>query len=1201
MHRHCQDALPARPMLRRLLDCRCCIGFAGLIVACCFATIARAQEPAPAAPTSPPSVTPPMGSVAPKPPVSASAADVVADAKALQEQSIYIPYGKLREVFEREGRGVYLPYDKFQELWRTARDAKQPPVKDKPPVAAVISEATHEAVVERDVVRVAAALQIEVLETGWQRVPLRLGDAAILAATISGQPARLVNDRQAGYFLLVERKQNEAGKLELKLEYAKAFAKEGGQNVVAFAAPLAPVSRWRVRIDQPDVKIELEPLLAATDTPTPAKTQSSEVQAFVGAADTVRIRWTPRAEGAAGLEVLACVEAQQQIAVDENVIRTRVRLRYTINRGELKKLEIQVPSGQRVVNLFDANVRRWTVADVAAQGEKPSHQKIDVDLFEPARSTQDIGIELEQLRAEEAASTASIPAIVSVGAARQQGTLVVGWADTLRVEPLRRSGLSQVDRDDLPADLRSATWRLAYRYAAIPYDLALSIETLKPRIVAETMVDAALTPESWTLDVQSVLNIDQAGVFRITYELPEGFEVRSVRGEAVAGATPVQVDTHRAADDNPRRITVQLRRKAQGRVGLLLQIVRRLKEPDLFAPTGKVVSLPLEMPRLVDEAVEQSSGRLIVSSPESLRVNFGATEGMRIIPPSEARQGVAVITNQQSSLLRVVQAFTFGERAASVAVLAERRKPHVSVRQLLVVRVEQGFVKYEARLTYDILYSGVKSLRIDLPTELADVVRNETAGVREQRLVAPANLAEGYTAWSLAGESEFVGNTELRLRWERPIEKFDVGSSVTVKVPRLDPRGTDLAWGQIVLIKAEAIDVQVEKVPVGLRPIDPQRELMAGASVSDAAGAFEFHDPWQLELKATRYALEEVKHTSIERGVVRAVVTRAGELAMQAVYRMRSAQQRVAIQLPANAHFDTEPLHINGSAVLMEKAGEGSYSAPLVGLSADQPFVLELQFTLPGGNRFDLPAFDEQAAAQKVFLFTYLPADQAVLASHGAWTDELRWTWMHAKGMVGAGWQPTPLHTDGELVNWVTSGVTLARNPFEVFQTDGRPFVFSTLRPAPAPEGSLTLTRFNRTTFNLLAAAGLIVLGVALLRRPMIVRVVTFGVLIAALMALALVAPMLICELVNESLIGIGLLVVVMWVVVDARSAWRRSAGPDVERATVVREVASAASDEPMAQSSEPSADVIPSGESPPNEPTSGEQRPDDSKEVDHE
>ena len=43
----------------------------------------------------------------------------------LNEQTIYIPYEKLRKVFEKEGRGVFLPYEKFQELWNAARAASR--------------------------------------------------------------------------------------------------------------------------------------------------------------------------------------------------------------------------------------------------------------------------------------------------------------------------------------------------------------------------------------------------------------------------------------------------------------------------------------------------------------------------------------------------------------------------------------------------------------------------------------------------------------------------------------------------------------------------------------------------------------------------------------------------------------------------------------------------------------------------------------------------------------------------------------------------------------------------------------------------------------------------------------------------------------------------------------------------------------------
>src|SRR5688572_11660684 len=62
---------------------------------------------------------------APKPPQPTPAEIAAAEGKEVQlrEQTIYIPYARLRAMFEKEGRGVFVPYEKFQELWKAAQAA----------------------------------------------------------------------------------------------------------------------------------------------------------------------------------------------------------------------------------------------------------------------------------------------------------------------------------------------------------------------------------------------------------------------------------------------------------------------------------------------------------------------------------------------------------------------------------------------------------------------------------------------------------------------------------------------------------------------------------------------------------------------------------------------------------------------------------------------------------------------------------------------------------------------------------------------------------------------------------------------------------------------------------------------------------------------------------------------------------------------
>ena len=64
-----------------------------------------------------------------------SAAVAAPATKPARPTKVYVPYEKLKGVFEADKQGVFLPYDEFQRLWRAA---KQSP-------AAVREAARHEA------------------------------------------------------------------------------------------------------------------------------------------------------------------------------------------------------------------------------------------------------------------------------------------------------------------------------------------------------------------------------------------------------------------------------------------------------------------------------------------------------------------------------------------------------------------------------------------------------------------------------------------------------------------------------------------------------------------------------------------------------------------------------------------------------------------------------------------------------------------------------------------------------------------------------------------------------------------------------------------------------------------------------------------------------------------------------------------------
>ena len=1143
--------------------------------------------PGPATP-APVAAAPPAKAPAPAPSPAADAGEDKDKDKdrSLREQTIYIPYEKLRKVFEKEGRGVFLPYEKYRELWQAAQERKAALPEAKPPVGALITEIENEATVGKDVVRVKAVVKIEVLAEGWHEVPLRLADSAITEATIGGQPARIVSAGPAGYKLLLEKKGKKPEQVELILHSAKGIAKAPGLNSVSFEAPQVPVSRWRIRVPEAGIKVSVQPQIAATEVlsgpsekkpapapeekkpapasaatpiPKPAPAPAAEetlVNAYVGAAPTVRIEWTPKAEGATGLEALASVQTEQRVRISEVAIRTDCQLDFSVSRADLRQLTLEIPADQKITNVFDPNVRQWSVQQAGPV------QKLTAQLFEPAKQKQSVVVGLERFFDQKQQGPLAIPVVKALGIektlviGRQQGIVVVQVGEGLRGEVTRSGGLLQVDAAELPPAL-AMPGAFSYRYAAVPFDLQLALEKVQPRILVDSLVEADLQPDRLTLDVLAIYTIERAGVFRLDWEVPPGYEVRQVNGRAAAGATEVQFSTfHHDKDKN--RLVVNLARKAMGRVGLHLRLQKDLREPDLLTP-GKAVPLPVVLPQVVREGVEQATGRLMVYAPESLQVNFDPdkTKGLRTITFAEALQGVQSTREPAGKPTdsRAVLAFAFAQEPTALVLSAERRKPQVTVEQTLVARIEEGVVKYEATFVYDVLYSGVKYVRIDLPEKIAPDVQNVTPGIRKEDFDPPKiKPAKGYKAWRLSGETELLGSKTIKLAWETKFPKLDVGKSKTLDIPRLQPMEVDRAWGKILLAKVETVDIQDEPgKQEGLRAIDPQ-EVKLAAGVAGGARAFEFYgDAWELSVTADRYELKEITQTGVERGLLRMVVTRgdaaigAGRVHVQALYRMKSAEQRLAVQLPGKATVEVQP-RINGKPVTLEQGAEGVFYVPLVEIKPNESFLLEIQYWTPGnGSRLEYPDFPAQPSVQQVVLAVYLPREWALLAKSGPWDERFWWRlddwWL---------WRPVPLFADhsgdheatrgtaqpdpvkqaeNDVLRWVVQGPGAAP-PIESFPTDGRLYLFSALRPVEAVKGALKLTTLHQDVLHALVFAVVLLGGLALVPARCYVRASAAGALVIVLLLCGVFWPIFARQVINGVLAAAVGAVLVVWALV---------------------------------------------------------------------
>ncbi len=1040
------------------------------------------------------------------------------------EHHVYIPYDEFWQVFEKEDRGVFLPYDEFRKLWDAARETVEKEAPETPEGVA-ISEITGSARVTGEVVRVRMELTLDAMNPAWHEVPLGLKEVTISRATLDGQPARVRGDSDSGYTLLLHHPDETPGRHVLVLEFAAALqtgsrdTEGSGVRGFRFSLPPAPVSRWRLHIPEPGIELHSEPRLATATLPEEDPEKETLVEIFLAAAPALDVRWTPRVEGARDLDPMIQANLIHLVRIGGDLTRNQITAQLQISRAPVPQISFAIPADERVVDVRADNLRSWTVT------ETEEGQRLDVLFLEPVRGEQRVALDLERYQPP---PRRAVPMVEVLDTVLQRGALVVSLDEGLRADATVVQGLTRQDPATVIREHRDqVSLDFGYQYRALPFALALDVEEVQPRITARNEVTAHLSPLALDLRVAANLEVRRAGVFHLEMDVPDGFTLSNVE----ATSPQHQLDGHQMGDpvDGRRILRFDFTSRVTGEVKLQFQLRHESRAEALLAPTGEEVFFDIPVVRAVGEHVESDEGTLLVSAPDYLTLRVAESAALRPVSNQRSAQ------RSRGGRAPIQFAFAYAADEPSLRVGALRRAPHTTVALLQAVRVEAGVARFEASLFSHVRYSGVRGLRLDVPADLAERIQIQNSDVRRRVLPDATDLEEGMTAWMLERPAEFLGETEIILTWETLMEGLDVGAQRALDIPRLIPREVDRAWGQVVLRKAEALDIAVAEISPELTPIDPRHDLMQGRSFPDAALAFEFHRDWSLTALVTRYEPAPLMATSIERGLVRQVLTRGGQNAIQALYLLRSTRQRLEVRLPENVEFDARPLRINGQPATLERGAAGHVYIPLTGQNVGEPLLLELRYTLEsGGNRLQLPHFVEEPAVQQVYLSVHIPDNVVYLGHRGPWNPEYVW-----RTQRGFRLEPSSRLNNRNLLRWVAQGSPVDPATLDQLPVDGQHLLFSSLRPDTSGR-VLTVSTFPLRLFHGVVIGGGILIGLLLLRSRLSTRLIVVAAILALLVLAAVFTPSLIRALLNDATVAGAFLVLVLWFVWDVVVRWPR-------------------------------------------------------------
>jgi hypothetical protein len=1086
-------------------------------------------------------------------------------AAATEPAKVYVPYDQLKTVFEKEKQGVFLPYQEFQSLWAAAQGA--PAAVDGAPVPYLISTARFNGAVGTELAQMQLELTVDILRDGWVEVPLGLSEAAVAKAEFlpenekadqpKAQPLLRVVDGK--YVLLTKGK----GRRTLKLEFVRQLITEPGLNVLAFKIPSAAITTLDLEIPQENMKVDVEPMLAATTTQATGKDggKVTKLQAFLGSADSVKLSWKPKSQAAAELEPVVIADQLQQIHVAEALVNYDIRFDLDVRRRGMDAFTIQLPADYRVTAVDGANISKWDLPESPA-GQP---QTLQVKLFSPVKDKYTLAVKMERFLKDAAASLPLTPILVQQ-ALRGTGAIAITHSASRSVELRDLKNLARVDIGSLgegfSANAAGQAGTIAYRFISTDYGATMDIATVQPRINLTQLWALGVSGDALELAGRLEYDVERAGVFQIAMTFPEPWELTSVEGASGANAPTGQaavVDDHQLSGKGATRtLTVLLKKEMTGRFSIALRARNNRTSPD--AP----VEFALPLPDATN--LHLYNGQVVVYLAEQLRAELQQADQLVALPLGKS----VAWTN----LAGVAPAMAFEYKAIDQAKPAGLKlkiavKPtQVSAVVHRLVDIQQGYIQQQAVIQYKVLYAPTDTFYVQLPAAMAKDVQVSGDNIKEKAQIdklpvnqaaalpaahaedqgdlvmladappitgsstastEPATLPAGANGSYVIGyslgdppsgsksvyykvvlQSPVIGGYTLTVDCRQPFVPAPVGHSVDVEVlPILAAGKISDQSGQIAIAKAETLAI-VNPSFKGLTPADPASaaDLPYEKHRQTASLAFKYDNPpFELTLGVLSQAQAEVITTHARAAIIEQVLALDGALSTHGTFLISTSRgDRLAFTLPEGAKL--YEVLLDGMEAQIETGGHPGERLVRLPRAAGQVsrFVLEIKYGLDGVSPARLPSvqFDKDLSVDVTLWRISLPQD----------TDVLRYDRNFSR----------PTGPQGEEMLRTLSEGLPNQLQWKLPQQGGQTLVYF----KQGPPGELSLYTAGHQTFSILAWIVMIGAGLAML--PLAGRTRLKVVLVAAiaLLVVHLYAPDFVRRFASVGTWG-AVIVAIMW------------------------------------------------------------------------
>jgi hypothetical protein len=849
-----------------------------------------------------------------------------------------------------------MPYD-GPVLLAQAAPSTQPPSKAPPRQAAPVIPATRalepaiaESVIQS--VRVEEKFIMATAKIRWhavkgQMLPVLHDPAVLTSVTHPVDALKLVQTftggKRAHQLLALA-----DGTFDIELRYQLHVTDRKGE--AGFELPTQHGLVNRVTLTLADLDVEVAASSAVSVQRQASGANATVATLVLAPADKSWIGWKPRSRDVAREKAVFYVETFQLFTPVAGVIEGVHQVQVRPAQGELGELVFDVPAGATITDVLDpikaglvkADPQRAAPSLISLWRFDPDTRKLRVTLSPPQSRPFTVFVRSQvttgPLPFEQGAGLLAVS-----GAAGQLGSVGIATGAEVQLDSVTTDALSPINLEDFPAtalqplraQVAGLTLRRAYRSADAQGTVTVKASAVEPDVRVDTQETLSLGEDRTVLAVNAALNITRAGIFRVSFVLPAGLDVESIGGEALSHWTELR-------SDDGRVITLHLKGKTTGQQ----QFSVTLAGPGLKAAQGVTV------PRLLFREAGKQRGQLVIVPEQGMRLQIGARDNVTQLDPQKS--GI-----RQKGVL----AFRLLSADWSLALDIEQVDAWVQVTGLQHISVSEAQVKVAANLQYQIENTGLKALRLLVPTD-AEGVRFRGEQVADFLPVQGA-VTNGLQAWEVKLHRRVIGKYLLQATWQTPLTEA-VTNTVARGVQALD---ANLQRGFVTVQSGGRLQVRADAPPAALQPAEWQsipRALLQDLPALTANLTFRLVEPaYQLALQLDRHEAAKLLPARVNRVTLTSVISDEGVMLTQVKVDLVPGDKRLLnFTLPQGSEFWFA--FVNQKGVWPWRDAE-KILVPLEQQSrADQPTSVELFYSSaigePGGGKVDLalngPQFD---------------------------------------------------------------------------------------------------------------------------------------------------------------------------------------------------------------------------------------------------